>query len=356
MHQADRTRAAPVRTPEEQARIAAEDSADGRDFERCMEFIRRQNPDPVGGLYGPQSVTWEQWREPALLAAGLPAVLLQVAHPAIATGVAELSRYKVDMLGRAWRTMSSLYELIYSDLPTALAASRRLHLIHRRVRGLIRDPGGPLDGQPYRANEQHLLRWVGVTVSVSGLQLYERAVRPLTPEEKQQWFREFRIASAVVGILPENLPETLPALEAWYAQELESPALRVGAAARDIARTLFNTAATRGPFDEILCAGLLPPQWRDAYGLRQGRAEQKIFEAMLQSVRLFHRATPLRARSVVAWHQAQLRVARAAGSRESRLGRLLNSLDGRTDLPGSIRPIAPHAQSEAGGDPVHNPA
>ena len=82
---------------------------------------------------------------------------------------------------------------------------------------------------------------------------------------------------------------------------------------------------------------------------------------MVQSVRLFRRATPLRARSVVAWHQAQLRVARATGAPESRLGRLLNRLNSRTDLPGSIPPIAPHAEgaeAKAERDPaaLHNPA
>lgn len=345
MHPPDPTRPTHAPTPEQQA----EDAADARDFEVCAAFVRAHAAGEVEGMYGPGSVTWAIWREPLMLAAGLPAVLLQVAHPAIGTGVAELSRYKVDMLGRAWRTMSSLYELIFSDLPTALAASRRLHLTHRRVRGTIRDPGGPLDGQPYRANEQHLLRWVSATVSVCGLQLHERAIRPLTPAERRRWFQEYRVAAASVGVRPDTLPDTLPAMEAWYDAELRAPHLRVGPAARDIARALFNTAATRGPLDEWVAAALLPPQWREAYDLPWGPRHASAAEAACRSMRALHRA-PAPARAVPAWHQARLRLDRARGRRGDPLARLLNRIDRRIDLPGSIRPIAPHLTPPQGGD------
>lgn len=336
MHGRDRTRDLPELTPERRALVAA----DRQVHQRCLDYVRAHAAGPVEGMYGPGSVTWELWREPVLLLAGAPAVLLQLLQPAIATGIGRLSNFQEDLLGRARRTFASLYQLVFGDLDDVLAASTRLHLLHSRVYGEIEDPGGPLDGQPYRANDQHLLRWVGLTVAMSGRQVFETVVRPLCAAERAAWFTQYRLTAAASGVLPETLPADVATLDAWYEAALSSPELRITPLAREVADALFNSNVTRGPFDEIVTAALLPPRWREAFGLRWGRPEQMVWGAMRRGLRAHHRLTPTPLRAAVAWHQAQLRVARASGAPEPRIGRLLNAVDRKVNLPFSIQPIA----------------
>lgn len=336
MHGRDRTRKLPEPTPDS----LLQDAEDRARHQRCLAYVRQHAAGRVEGLYGPGSVTWEMWREPLLLMAGAPAVLLQLLHPAIATGVGRLSNFQEDILGRARRTFSSLYQLVFGDLDDVLAASGRLHTLHTFVRGTIEDPGGPLDGIPYRANDQRLLRWVGVTVAMLGRDVFERLVRPLTPAERETWYAQYRITAASTGVAPEMLPPTVAELDAWFESELDSVDLRITPLAREVAGALLNSAVTRGPFDEIVCAALLPPRWREAFGLRWGPAERATWAAMSRALRLHHRLTPAPLRAATAWHQAHLRVARAKGEREPVIGRMLNAVDRRVNLPFSIQPIA----------------
>ncbi len=336
MHSRDLRRELPPPTPESRAR----DAEDDRDYRACSAFLLDHAAGEAEGLYGPTSLTWEIWREPVLLVAGVPAVLLQVAHPAIATGVGRLSNFRHDILGRARRTFVSLYQLVFGDLQEARNASRRLHVLHRRVRGSIEDPGGESDGAAYRANQQELLRWVGATVAMSGLQVFQRYIRRLSEEELDRWYLEYQIASASTGVRPDLLPPTRIEMEQWYEAELRSPKLHITPLAKEVAAAMFNSHITHGPLDEVLAAGLLPPQWRDAFGLPWGPAQKRSFHAIDTGLQLFHRAGPPELRAAVAWHQARLRVARAHGQPESRRARLMNAIDRRIDLPLSIRPIA----------------
>jgi uncharacterized protein (DUF2236 family) len=58
-------------------------------------------PDPVLGFYGPGSAMWRVNREAVLLAAGQTALLLQIAHPHVAEGVAHHSDFEAD----PWRRL-----------------------------------------------------------------------------------------------------------------------------------------------------------------------------------------------------------------------------------------------------------
>jgi uncharacterized protein (DUF2236 family) len=62
-------------------------------------------PDP--GLFGPDSVTWRIHREDALLLGGGRALIMQVAHPLVAAGVGEHSRYREDRGGASTERSTS---------------------------------------------------------------------------------------------------------------------------------------------------------------------------------------------------------------------------------------------------------
>ena len=60
------------------------------------------------GLFGPGSLTWRVNREGVLLLGGGRALLLQVAHPLVAAGVAQHSNYREDPFGRLYRTLDTV--------------------------------------------------------------------------------------------------------------------------------------------------------------------------------------------------------------------------------------------------------
>ena len=61
---------------------------DSDKFRQYLEDLGR-DIDPVAGFFSPGTVFWRTSREPALLLAGMRALLLQIAHPKIAQGVAD---------------------------------------------------------------------------------------------------------------------------------------------------------------------------------------------------------------------------------------------------------------------------
>lgn len=317
-----------------------EDALDAEDFAHCTDYVRAHALSEVEGVFGPESLAWVKVREPALLAGGFAAVLLQMAHPAIATGVAEHSNFIQDLPGRAKRTSATLYEFIFGTTSQALAASRRLHVIHSRVRGTIDAPGSPLHGQPYRANDQHLLRWVAATVRVGATAAFETFVRELAPAESKRDYDDFVLSSALSGVRPDRWPADRAAFDAWFDDALGDPVLHVGKHARTVARTLLDRPLSHSPFERVVTAGLLTPRWRDAFELPWTRADQRVFDGLRSAARVARHVARPPFRHVVAWHQAQLRIDRARGEHGSRWARALDALDHRWSVPTALRPAA----------------
>ncbi len=115
-------------------------------------------PEPTdGGLFGPDSATWTVHGDASMFVGGIRALLLQTLHPPTMAGVADHSNYRSDPLGRLQRTGQFLAATTYGSVPEAEQAIEAVRRIHDRVTGIT------LDGEPYRANDPHLLGWVHLT-------------------------------------------------------------------------------------------------------------------------------------------------------------------------------------------------
>ena len=71
-------------------------------------------------LCGPGSASWRVIGEPAAIAGGLRALLLQVAHPLAMAGVADHSAFRTDPLGRLHRTSAYVTASTFGSTPEAL--------------------------------------------------------------------------------------------------------------------------------------------------------------------------------------------------------------------------------------------
>ncbi|MGH7796347.1 MAG: oxygenase MpaB family protein [Candidatus Binatia bacterium] len=207
-----------------------------------------------------------------LLLAGGRALLMQLAHPKVAAGVAEHSRFHVNPLGRLYRTMSAMWSIVFDEESQARAALRQVETIHQRVHGMV-PPGEPLPaGAAYDASDQALLLWVHATLIDSAMVAYDLFVAPLTAADRQEYYEDSKKLAALFGIQEKNIPSSLTAFDGYMADIVASETIAVGPTARSLAQGILYPhpwlLKPAGPVFRLVTAGMLPEKLRDAYGLK----------------------------------------------------------------------------------------
>ncbi len=123
--------------------------------------VADEGGDP--GLTGPGSASWQVLGEPAAIAGGVRALLIQTLHPLAMAGVTDHSDYRDDPLGRLRRTSRYVTTATFGTTTQALEVTRIVRRVHRKVRGTAPD------GRAYRADDPHLLTWVSCALTSSFL-------------------------------------------------------------------------------------------------------------------------------------------------------------------------------------------
>jgi uncharacterized protein (DUF2236 family) len=174
------------------------------------------------GLYGPSSEAWRLNREAALLlGAGPLAVLLQVAHPLVAEGVAQHSTFTSDPWARLEGTLSSYLRIVYGSERVARTEIRRLNVLHRTVTGPVGDPSAAARfGVTYAARDPDLSLWVHATLIWATLLTVERWLAPVARERRARFYDETRVVGMLFGVPEDRLPANLEAFEGYVAAML----------------------------------------------------------------------------------------------------------------------------------------
>ena len=108
-----------------------------------------------------------------LLLAGGRALLMQLAHPKVAAGVAEHSHFKADPLGRLYRTMSAMWSIVFDETSAARASLEQVKSVHRRIHGIVSPAESLPFGTHYDALDIELLLWVHATLIDSAMVAYD---------------------------------------------------------------------------------------------------------------------------------------------------------------------------------------
>jgi uncharacterized protein (DUF2236 family) len=280
--------------------------------------------DPRLGFYGPTSQMWRINREVVILGAGQAALLLQLAHPHVAEGVAQHSDFESDPWRRLRGTLRTTMALVFGDGREAQRAVRRLNGIHARVRGEASDPvARELAGARYRALDPELLLWVQATLIMSSLEAYERWVGPLTLADREAFWDEARQVGVHIGIPLSASPPGYPALEAYW-QRMLTPGgpIHVTPTARRLSRPIVRPPIPLlpGPLVELFALpsiALLPPRLREEYGLRWGPAQRILAPLIERLIRLWVRLLPASWRSMPQARSAQRRAARVRSAMDA---------------------------------------
>lgn len=160
------------------------------------------------GLFGPGSMTWPVAGDTSVFVGGIRALLVQAAHPEVAAGVAQHSRYREDPLGRLSRTAAFVAAASFGAMPEV---SRAMAI----VRGRHRPVAGQSDrGLPYDASDPALGAWVHNTLTDSFLTAYRvYGPRPCPSADADRYVREQTRVGELLGAEP--LPDTAEALSTW---------------------------------------------------------------------------------------------------------------------------------------------
>jgi uncharacterized protein (DUF2236 family) len=241
--------------------------------------VDRMTRADIEGLYGPASEAWRLNREAMLLlGAGPRALLLQLAHPLVAAGVAEHSDFRGDPWRRLQGTLRSYLTIVYGTTMAARAEIRRLNGLHRTIAGA-----------GYTARDPDLALWVHATLVDTTIAAYDAWIEPLPRDRRARYYAETVPIGRAFGVLDDRLPGNLDAFET-YVDSMLGPGgpIRVSAVARELADAVLHPPL--GPVVPALAAvppplyawtlwpsiALLPASVREDYGFRWGPLEQGV--------------------------------------------------------------------------------
>jgi uncharacterized protein (DUF2236 family) len=221
----------------------------------------------MDGYFSDDSAIRRIGRESVLMLGGPRALLMQAAHPLVAAGIVDHSRFREEPWRRLARTMAALYTIVFGTQAEGERMGAITQAAHRRVRG-------SRGGRPYSAADPELMLWVHSTLVDTGLALYELYVRRLDPAEAEEFYEQMKLVAHVFGVPDEVHPPTLDAFRAYQRELVATGTVCVGEDARAVAATVLSPPVLLPlrPAMRMLAAqtaGLLPAELRGQYGIRR---------------------------------------------------------------------------------------
>jgi len=206
--------------------------------------------------FSEQDAIWRIHADASMFIGAIRALLLQSLHPVALQAVVDHAGFRRDFWGRFQRTSRYLALTTYGTIPDAERAIAAVRAIHRRVTGIMPD------GNPYAADDPHLLMWVHIAQVDSFLKAFQVfGAEKLTSADADEYVRKSGSVAARLGVVdPPNTVAELTSIMAGYLSEVSG-----SGAAREASDLLLVhppfTGLTRAGY-HVLAAGavsILPP-------------------------------------------------------------------------------------------------
>ena len=218
--------------------------------------IRRVHREHVVGLGGPR------------------ALLMQAAHPVAFAGFFASTQALEDPYPRLERTAAVLNTIVFGHREDADRTTARVRSVHGRMRGRLLEPAGRFPaGTPWAADDPDLLLWILATLAQSSVLVFERYVSPLTPGERDDYWRDYRVLGGLFGLPEQDMPSRWRDLTEYIEAMLAGDTLWVSARARELGLQIVlrpPVPLAARPLLELanfVTVGLLPAGLRRQYGL-----------------------------------------------------------------------------------------
>ena len=229
------------------------------------------------GYFGPQSMMWKVNKEITVLFGGARALLMHAAHPLIAAGARQTSFYQRDPWKRLIRTLSLQNSVTFGTKEEADESAHRINKLHEVIKGEDEITGGYYD-----ALDHEQLLWVHACLQISSIYFYEKTVKKLTEDEKNQYHEENSIAAEMVLVDRKIMPKTHQELKDWVIQKSrEKDYLVLTDVAIDVADIISGGPVPRHikpiwPFIAFTAFNTLPQEFKNIYGIKETKFKKVL--------------------------------------------------------------------------------
>jgi len=221
------------------------------------------------GYFGPQSMMWKVNKEITVLFGGARALLMHAAHPLIAAGARQTSFYQRDPWKRLIRTLSLQNSVTFGTKEEADESAHRINKLHEVIKG-----DDEITGGYYDALDHEQLLWVHACLQISSIYFYEKTVKKLTENEKNQYHEENSIAAEMVLVDRKIMPKTHEDLKDWVIEKSrQKDYLVLTDVAIDVADIINGGPVPRHikpiwPFIAFTAFNTLPSEFKKIYGIK----------------------------------------------------------------------------------------
>jgi uncharacterized protein (DUF2236 family) len=220
-------------------------------------------------LFPPGTLARRVNAETALLLGGGRALLLQLAHPMVAAGVADHSDFRRDAFGRLANTLDLTLTVAFGDEDQRRAVLTRV-------------------ADTYRALDPELLLWVHATLVDTAVVTHERFIGSIGPVARDRYHEEMKYQAVAFGVPKDRVPRSFEDLRGYMDGMVET--LEVTDEARALSRGVLRPPSPSAlrPLVEVmrfLTVGLLPERIRAGYGLTWGPRCDRVVVALASALR-----------------------------------------------------------------------
>jgi len=228
------------------------------------------NGDP--GHFGPNSMMWKINKEITVLFGGARALLMHAAHPLIAAGARQTSFYQRDPWKRLIRTLSLQNSVTFGTIEEANDSATRINRLHEVIKG-----EDPVTGGYYDALDDEQLLWVHACLQLSSIFFYEKTVKKLSDEEKDQYHKENMLSAKLVLINIDDMPKTHNDLKKWVINKSKTEEyLKMTDVAKDVQEIIEGGPVPKHikpiwPFISFTAFNTLPAEFKNIYGIKSNK-------------------------------------------------------------------------------------
>ena len=224
------------------------------------------------GYFGPNSMMWKVNKEITVLFGGARALLMHAAHPLIAAGARQTSFYQRDPWKRLIRTLSLQNSVTFGTKEEADESAHRINKLHEVIKGK-----DSFTGNIYDALDHEQLLWVHACLQISSIYFYEKTVKKLSDDEKNQYHLENTKAAELVLINTKEMPKSHDELKVWVKEKSrENNYLIYTDVAKDVQEIIAGGPVPTHikpiwPFIAFTAFNTLPREFKDIYGIKESK-------------------------------------------------------------------------------------
>ena len=239
------------------------------------------------GYFGPDSMMWKVNKEITVLFGGARALLMHAAHPLIAAGARQTSFYQRDPWKRLIRTLSLQNSVTFGSKKEADESAHRINKLHEVIKG-----EDEITGDIYDALDHEQLLWVHACLQISSIYFYEKTVKKLSEDEKNQYHTENMVAADLVLVNVDEMPKTHEDLKNWVIEKSKIKNYLIHTdVAKDVQDIIAGGPVPKHikpiwPFIAFTAFNTLPKEFKEIYGVKDTKIKSLILNFNLNFLKI----------------------------------------------------------------------